>query len=126
MIERLDGGLLGAPDDLAITSPPWLDVPPLLLRVQQDLLSRLGTFQDLSIKIADLLACLAIPDDNAPSSIRDLLAVKRTLAAAVARHVAASRRPLSPDSLPGLPSGNAGPAVDVSQTLLSSQLLVGA
>jgi hypothetical protein len=58
----------------------------------QEVLSRAALFQDLSDKSSDLLACLAIPDDQASAGVRSLLSLKRTLGAAQARHAAAQRR----------------------------------
>ena len=87
----------------------------------QELLSRLSVFQDLSDKTSDLLACLAIPDDNASPCIRDLLAIKRAISAAVARHVTDSRRGSGLHTAPAAVEDSADISLEGG---LSSRLLV--
>ncbi len=56
----------------------------VVLRDVQDLLARVSHVKSLVDKARELLACLAVPDDHAPASVRDLMAIHRTLLACAA------------------------------------------
>ena len=45
----------------------------------QEVISRLTVFQGLADKTSDLLACLAIPDDQASGAVRGLLSLRRAI-----------------------------------------------
>ena len=45
----------------------------------QEVIARYAVFQSLLDKVADLLASLAIPDDQAPEAIKRLLSLKRAV-----------------------------------------------